>query len=165
MGDTLKDFLFTKLPTILALPREQVSWHFNPLCRTCSFEPECRSRSTREQTIGSLSNISLDDAAVLESLLVISRGRQDGQHKELLPDIEELHMLFADKPKAVDMEREFPTTLRKSKRILGIPNRRYKDGKIIPSSAKIEAARSHTVKASQNLARWSIKSDNVLCRL
>ena len=165
LDDSLKEFLFRRLPAILALPREQVKWHFNPLCRTCSFEPECRSRSIREQTLGSLSNISLDDAAVLESLLVISRGRHGVRQKEVLPDIEELHTLFLDKPKIMDMELEFPTTLRKSKRILGIPNRQYKDGKIIPSSAKIEAARSRTVKASETFEPRSVNFDIVTGRL
>lgn len=163
LDDSLKKFLFKKVPTILALPYEQVKWHFNPLCRTCPFESVCRSRAIREQTLGSLSNISLDDAAVLKSLLIISRGRHGVRQKEL-PDIEELHTLFSDKSKVMDMEREFPSTLRKSKRILGIPNRRYKDGKIIPSSAKVEAARSRTVKASQIFEPQSVNSDNVTGR-
>src|ERR1700734_3522856 len=99
ISDSLKAFLFHRLPKILALPRDNVKWHFNPLCRTCPFEPECRTRAIREQTLGSMPNISLDQAHVLDSLLVISRDHQTEPRPKPITDIEDLHILFADRPK------------------------------------------------------------------
>jgi len=144
ISDSLKAFLFHRLPKILALPRSEVSWHFNPLCRTCPFQPECRTRTIREETLGSMPNVSLDQAHLLDSLLVISRGKEIDSMPKKLTDIEDLHRLFADKTKLNALERAFPSTLRKSKRILGLPNR--SNGRHISSSAKVEAARTNTIQ-------------------
>lgn len=143
LSDSLDKFLFTRLPYILTLPREQVKWHFNPLCQTCHYEPKCRSRAVRERTLGSMPNISLDEANVLESLLAISR-RESKSSSGKLTDIEDLHKLFEDKDKIDVLSRSFPSTLRKAKRILGLPNR--SDRKRVASSAILEAARTQTVK-------------------
>jgi hypothetical protein len=92
-------------------------------------------------------NISLDQAGVLESLLVISRGDKTAPNK--ITDIEDLHTLFADKPKLRALERAYPSTLRKSKRILGLPNR--SNERHISSSANVEAARTNTIRVRIHL--------------
>jgi hypothetical protein len=144
LSDSLKAFLYHRLPKILSLPRNKVKWHFNPLCRTCPFEPECRARAIREKTLGSMPNISLDQANVLENLLNLSRGNEIESRTEKLTDIEDLHTLFADKPKLSALERAFPSTVRKSKRILGLPNRSSETH--VSFSATVEAARTSTIK-------------------
>lgn len=90
-------------------------------------------------------NISLDEANVLESLLVISRNHGGRSRSHDLADIEDLHTLFADKPKMIALERLFPSTMRKSKRILGVPNRKHKSAHV-SASAKVEAARTNTIR-------------------
>jgi hypothetical protein len=89
-------------------------------------------------------NISLDQAGVLASLLVISRGDESESIPKKVTDIEDLHTLFEDKPKTRSLERAFPSTLRKSKRILGLPNR--SNEKYVSSSAIVEAVKTNTIK-------------------
>lgn len=144
LSDSLKTFLYHRLPKILSLPRDEVKWHFNPLCRTCPFEPECRARAIREQTLGSMPNISLHQATVLESLLAISRDHEIEPRPKPITDIEDLHVLFADRPKLSALERAFPSTLRKSKRILGLPNR--SNDRHVSFSPNVEATRTNTIK-------------------
>lgn len=88
-------------------------------------------------------NISLEEANVLQNLLVVSRGESGSRSRETT-DIEDLHRLFEDKDKMGFIGRSLPSTLRKSKRILGLPNR--SDNKHVVSSAMLEAARTRTVK-------------------
>jgi hypothetical protein len=149
ISDSLNAFLFHRLPKILELARDDVRWHFNPLCRTCPFKPECRTRAIREKTLGSMPNITLDQAQVLDGLLVISRGKENESRPRRITDIEDLHRLFADNTKLNVLERAFPSTFRKSKRILGIPNRN--NGRHTSSSAIVEAARTNMIKV-----RWPL---------
>lgn len=145
LSDSLRDFLFCRLPKILALPRERVKWHFNPLCRTCPFESDCRSRAIQEQTFGSMPNISLAEADTLSSLLAILHTSQAND----MTDIEELHTLFKDLPRMGHLANTFPSTFRKAKRILGIPNRTNKQS--VSVSPMVEAARTNNITVSHHL--------------
>ena len=72
----LDDFLFNKLPLVLSQKREEVKWHLNPLCRGCTYERSCTERAVRDGELGSMANISIQDAEVLKTVLSVS-GRQD----------------------------------------------------------------------------------------
>lgn len=144
LSDSLRNFFFHRLPRILAMSRDTVKWHLNPLCKTCPYQPECRARATRERTIGSMPNISLDDAHVLENLLDISRRYSEAPRLHDKTEIEDLHRLFADKSKQDALEQSYPSTFRKAKRILGIPNRSDKKRRSISSS--VEAARTKRIQ-------------------
>lgn len=139
ISDSMRGFLFSRLPKIIAQPQEKVRWHFNPLCRTCPFEPDCRERAAREQTLGSMPNISLADADTLSRLVSLSRASQS----EGISDIEELHKLFANPSKMESFAQQSPSTFRKSKRILGVPHRE-RNGSASTSSI-VEASRGNEI--------------------
>jgi hypothetical protein len=130
----------------MGLPRQDVQWHYNPLCRNCPYDAECRSRAIREGKIGSMPNISLDQAAVIENLLRASR-RLDNPSSAPLSDIEDLHTLIADQTKFKALEASFPGTTKRAKRILGLPPRTRPS--VVVTSAAVEARRSNTVQVSQ----------------
>lgn len=99
-------------------------------------------------------NILLDDANVLAGLLSISRCEDRSRSKEI-SDIEDLHKLFEDKDRVESLSRSFPSTLRKSKRILGLLDR--SDRKHTAYSAMLEAARTRTIKVrllSSTVSAW-----------
>ena len=140
-------FLFKELPRILNQPYEQVKWHYNPLCHGCKYEPECRPRVQKEGGLGSMPNISIDDAKVLKDLLRLSDV--SAPFNESLTDIEQLHDLFA-KPRKLDIILgRSPALVKKSKQILAIPRKRMKRGPIL--SPLVEAARENMVQVSSEV--------------
>lgn len=139
--DTLRPYLFEELPRTLNLPQEQVPWHFNPLCRGCPFERICIERAVGEGTLGSMPNISLDDAQVLRQLL--STAHAD-QHKS---DIENLHEILGNPAQFSELERKVPSLSRKTKIILGIPPRRKTIGPLL--SPMVEAAITGEIQTIQ----------------
>jgi hypothetical protein len=157
LSDSLKAFFFQRLPQIMQLPRQNVQWHYNPLCRNCPYNTGCRSRALHEAKIGSMPNISLDQAAVLENLLLASRSLDDNSTSTKLTDIEDLHRVIADQTKFQTLENSFPTTVRKAKRILGLP-RRSRPSAVVASAA-VEASRTHTLRVSQFFSFYSILND------
>ncbi|KAF9486004.1 hypothetical protein BDN70DRAFT_902787 [Pholiota conissans] len=123
-------FIFQELPQVLSLPIEDVNWHYNPLCRGCRYEPDCKSRAVKEKRIGIMPNISIDDAKILKSLL---RVAQPSPH---LTDIEDLHEII-DSPARLDQIANMsPTILKKAKQILLLPKKK----KGILESPVVEAA-------------------------
>ena len=142
-------FLFKKLPRVLNQPYEQVEWHYNPLCRGCKYEPECRPRA-QKGGLGSMPNISIDDARVLKDLLRLSHvSAPFNSDDEKLTDIEQLHDLFA-KPRKLDIiSGRSPVLVKKSKQILAVSRRRMKRGPIL--SPLIEAARENTIQVSSEV--------------
>jgi hypothetical protein len=147
LSDSMNDFLFLRLPRILGTPRDDVSWHYNPLCRSCPYTHECRTRSKDEKTFGFMPNISVEQAKVLEHLLTISQG---GAKTRGVTDIEDLHTLIEDHPRLAVLETSSPSTVRNAKRILGIPIRRSRE---TTSSAIVEAARKETIQVSEVIMR------------
>jgi hypothetical protein len=142
VSDSMKQFLFRRLPHLLGLPRASVRWHYNPLCRDCPYDSDCRSNALRQSKIGSMPNISLDQAQVLQSLLVSYREREDRLYTNETSDIEDLHLLFAEGATREGLERDIPGTVRTAKRILGIPLRKSKSS---PRSSMLEAALSRKI--------------------
>jgi hypothetical protein len=138
----MKHFLFSRLPHILNLPRESVRWHYNSLCRDCPFNSQCRSRAVHEQKIGSMPNITIEQAGVLENLLRYSR-EQEASASESVTDIEDLDRLIRNGPRLQGLDASVPTIVRKAKRILGIPVRRTKQ---VISSPIIDAAKTGEIQ-------------------
>jgi hypothetical protein len=131
-------YLFRELPQVISLPFEKVNWHYNPLCRGCRYEPDCRSRAVAENKLGIIPNVSIDDAKVLKDLLRASRAIPP------LTDIEELHELMMNPAKLEQIAKTSPTVLRKAKQILLLPKR--KKGILI--SPAVEAARTRQIQVS-----------------
>jgi hypothetical protein len=120
-SDSMQQLLFHKLPHILRLPPESVPWHYNPLCRSCPFDSQCRSRALQERKIGSMPNITTEQANILDKLLRSSH-EQDPRASENVTEIEDLDQLIRNGPKLQSLEVSVPSTIRKAKRILGIPS-------------------------------------------
>lgn len=145
-SEPLRNFLFRQLPQILELSRKEVHWHYNPLCRNCPYDYECRSKAL-EGELGSMPNISLDEAKILKRMLAVSRDHENQSHIEV-PDIEELHTLIGNQNKFNALEHAFPRTIKKAKRILGLQNRIGK--RRSPTSPVVEAARDSIIKVWQS---------------
>lgn len=144
-------FLFEELPRILSQRYEQVKWHYNPLCHGCKYEPECRPRVQKEGGLGSMPNISIDDARVLKDLLRLSHVSAPFDSDEKLTDIEQLHDLFA-KPRKLDIiSGRSPVLVKKSKQILGVSRKRMKKGPLL--SPPVEAARENAIQVSSEMPR------------
>lgn len=141
LSESLDDFLFRQVPRIVALPREDVKWHFNPLCAVCPYKSSCRGRAVAEGRIGSIPNISLDDEHMLQGLLAIARGTG---HKTT--DIEDLHLLIEDARRFQLAEVTYPSTIKKAKRILALPLRRNIRDTL--RSPIVEAARTRSLKVT-----------------
>lgn len=147
LSDSLKKFIFRKLPQIIAERRENVKWHYNPLCRNCPYDCDCRASTVRDGKLGVIPNLSLEDAKDLGTLLVGSRGAGGQSTSHALSDIEDLHLLVSDQDRFNAFEESFPSTARKAKRILGLPLRKSRGAQ--PISAAVEAARSNTIQVDQ----------------
>ncbi|KAF8070719.1 hypothetical protein FPV67DRAFT_1624405 [Lyophyllum atratum] len=150
LSTSLDRFLFEKIPDILSLPAENVKWHYNPLCRGCPYEQDCKANAVHHGELGSIPNVSLDDVQTLRGLLRIS---SDSMHAHISAreetDIEDLHRLIVQPMKLDTLALSFPSTLKKSRRILALPR---KSRQI--DSPVVEAARSKRpqVKLQRNLA-------------
>ncbi|KAJ7270062.1 hypothetical protein B0H12DRAFT_1178144, partial [Mycena haematopus] len=134
---SLDDFLFRRLPKILSIPRANIDWHLNPLCRGCPFESDCEKRTVEDGELGSIPNISLAEVKPIRTLLGISRGFSTAN--SVVTDIEDLHFLLGNTGKLDKIRKSFPSTLKKVKRILAV--RRSS-----PVSPMVEAARTKAVQ-------------------
>ncbi|KAF8161323.1 hypothetical protein B0H34DRAFT_652731 [Crassisporium funariophilum] len=147
LAPALDAFLFRDLSRIIALPHEQVKWHYNPLCHGCKYESECRPRAQTAGELGTMPNISIDDAKFLKDLLRISRDRTSGLSSriEQLTDIEELHELIANPVKLENIAASSPGLVKKSKQILALPKKlRRNNGSSL--SPVLEASRTNMVE-------------------
>lgn len=145
LSSSLDQYLFYQLPGILSLPHDQVEWHFNPLCRSCNFETECRTRAVEEKTLGIIPNISIDDAHVLKDLLRISHTLAISP----ITDIEDLHLLLSAPSRLGSLSKSSPSLLKRSKQILALPRRRAINSALL--SPVVEAVRLNEVKVTRNL--------------
>lgn len=101
-------------------------------------------------------NISLEQAKVLKSLLSISH---DSNSQSLgapsVTDIEDLHTLIEDRSKLDNLAISFPSTVKKARRILGLPTRSAT--RRVPSSAVVDAAISRRIEVRDcNIYRLTI---------
>src|SRR6266540_6781699 len=118
LSPPLDTLFFKTLPKIVASPRENVKSHFNSLCRGCKYEPICRTRALDQGELGSMANISIDEAKALKDLLRVSR---DNPRKTSgLTDIEELHNLISKRHKLEGIAKSSPSLVRKVKQILSL---------------------------------------------
>ncbi|PPQ75118.1 hypothetical protein CVT26_008296 [Gymnopilus dilepis] len=147
--------LFKELPKVLGLPDSQVRWHYNPLCRGCRYEPECRRRAMDDGELGSLPNISLEDFKVLKELLRISRASFHRPSDQRLPDIEELHELFEDRAK-IDFLSSHPSTFNKAKKVLAIP-KKLLSNRLKIYSPIVEASRGKEIQALKVIPRRNFR--------
>ncbi|KAJ3833831.1 hypothetical protein F5878DRAFT_387710 [Lentinula raphanica] len=141
----LDDFLFRRLPAILSLPREDVFWHYNPLCQSCPFSPDCRQNAIDQGEIGSMSNISIPEAKLLRSLLQLWQESQRS-HSPGETDIEDLALLLQDSNAMQRISGSYPVTMRKARRTLALPSRNRKNSKQDVSSPVVEAARTGKIQ-------------------
>ncbi|KAF7315521.1 AAA-12 domain-containing protein [Mycena indigotica] len=130
LAQSLDKFLFRNLPKIVFRPREEIQWHFNPLCRDCPFEANCKQLTIVEGRFGTIPNISPDQVEVLRG--IVRKSQVDNQHRTT--DIEDLHHLLSNN----EMRRLDPIAAKKAKRILAMR-------KSSLTSPILEAAKSHTV--------------------
>ncbi|KAJ7686577.1 hypothetical protein B0H17DRAFT_1204242 [Mycena rosella] len=137
LSPSLDDFLFRRLPKILSLPRESVDWHYNPLCRGCSFKSDCEKRTVEDGELGAMPNISLAQVKTIRTLLGISRA--DSGSESSVTDIEDLHLLLTDVSKLDAINKSYPSTLKKARRILAVQRNSR-------ASPAVEAARTKTVQ-------------------
>ncbi|KAF8911535.1 hypothetical protein CPB84DRAFT_1722843 [Gymnopilus junonius] len=137
--------LFKELPKVIALPYEEVKWHYNPLCHGCHYEPVCRARAQDKGEIGSMPNISIDDARALKDLLRISRVPALPKSENRLPDIEQLHELFGHRAKVDLLANLSPMVVKRAKQILAIP-KKVAMAQIAIRSPVVEAARTKDIQ-------------------
>ncbi|KAG7091140.1 hypothetical protein E1B28_010194 [Marasmius oreades] len=146
LSPPLDGFLFRRLSQILNLPRESVSWHFNPNCNGCPYTSSCSRRSVEGGELGSMSNISFGQAKVLRNLLSMWRnGEEYRKTGEDVTDIEDLTSLFEDGKAIQSISNSNPITMRKAKRVLALPTR-VREGSHPLKSAVVEAARTNSVQ-------------------
>ncbi|KAJ7594888.1 hypothetical protein C8J56DRAFT_927866 [Mycena floridula] len=122
LSSSLDNFFFSQLPRIIFLDRKAVSWHYNPMCRGCPYTSECRDTAVQQGELGSMSNISIEDARSLRYLLRMSHD-EDIVSSAHLSDIEDLSSLISDRGKLGRLSRKFPMTVKKVRRILSMPVR------------------------------------------
>lgn len=148
LAPALDALLFRDLPKVIALPLDRVKWHYNPLCRGCRYEPECRTRAQDHGELGIMPNISLDDAKALKDLLRDARRASPPNQGERLTDIEDLHRLVANHAKLDGIAKTSPTVVKKAKQVLQLPKKfRPQIGPL--SSPIIEAARTKGIRVSR----------------
>ena len=141
LSPPLDTLFFKTIPKIVALPRENVKWHFNPLCRGCKYEPTCRTRTLDQGELGSMPNISIDEAKALKDLLRMSRKTSG------LTDIEELHNIVSEHRNLAGITKSSPSLVRKAKQILSLPKKVPANGHPMPSPL-LEAARKKQIQVS-----------------
>jgi hypothetical protein len=147
LAPALDALLFRDLPKVIALPLDRVKWHYSPLCRGCRYEPECRTRAQEHGELGSMPNISLDDAKALKDLLRDARRASPPNQGERLTDIEDLHRLVANHAKLDSIAKSSPTVVKKAKQVLQLPKKfRPQIGSIL--SPIVEAARTKVIQVS-----------------
>ncbi|KAJ7647709.1 hypothetical protein FB45DRAFT_987359 [Roridomyces roridus] len=137
LAPSLDDFLFRRLPQILAREHDSVDWHLNPLCRSCPFKSDCEQRTVENGELGSIPNISLAQVRILRTLLGISRGITGLRPDHT--DIEDLHLLLNDTSRLRRVGTSFPSTLKKAKRLLAVQP-------ASPLSPLVEAARTKAIQ-------------------
>lgn len=147
LAPTFDNFLFEKLPRILHQPYEQAKWHYNPSCHGCKYEPECRTRVQKEGGLGSMPNISIEDARALKDLLRLPPVSGPVNLDEKLTDIEQLHDLFM---KPCELDKRSPALVKRSKQILAISRKRTKRGPML--SPLVEAARKNAIQVSSEVS-------------
>jgi predicted RecB family nuclease len=114
----MDSFLFSFLPRVVELDRENVPWHYNSLCSTCQWKQDCKERTEQEDTVSMIPDLSVEEAGFLRETIQLSRQNPP------VTDIEELELLARKRLKP--LEKQYPTTARRFRRILAL--KRGEDG-------------------------------------
>ena len=144
LAPSIDRFLFERLPKLLALQRESVDWHFNPLCQGCKFSSGCREASIEEGRLGSMPNISITDARALQELLNSAASTLDQSF--VSSDIEDLCQLVSSPSAFTTLEKQFPVLVKKGRRILRLPQNRPNCRESALASPMLDAANTKTVQ-------------------
>jgi hypothetical protein len=120
LSSSINDFLFFRLPKLLAQPMPSVSWHLNPNCRGCPYVEDCSFRAIRDGELGSMPNISQEDVRVLRDLLRIAKSNA-GLEPSGVSDIEDLGNILSNQPVFERLSRASPITMKKARKILAVP--------------------------------------------
>jgi len=140
LAPALDAFLFRALPKVISLHHDDVKWHYNPLCHGCRYEPDCKSRALEDGEIGSMPNISIDDARALKDLLRMSKDKP--KH---LTDIEDLHGLVASPARLSKVAKSSPSLIKKARQVLALPKKTRSE---IMQSPMVESSRTKQVHVS-----------------
>ncbi|KAF9560961.1 hypothetical protein CPC08DRAFT_735698 [Agrocybe pediades] len=146
LAPPLDTLLFRDLPRVITSPFDEIKWHYNPLCRGCRYETDCRTRAEKQGELGSMPNISIDDARALKDLLRISRtgSFNSNASSDRLTDIEDLHELVRNQTKFSRLSKSSPTIVKKTKQILSLPKKIRAHQEI--ESPIVEAARTKFIQ-------------------
>lgn len=147
LSPTLDALLFRDLAKIVSMPIERVKWHYNPLCRGCRYESDCRPRAQTQGELGIMPNISIDDAKILKDLLRVYRVSSFPKSDVRLPDIEELHELVGNTARLDSIAKSSPTVVKRAKQILTLP-KKIRVQQVTVHSPVIEAVRTNNIQVS-----------------
>jgi len=153
--------LFRTLPKVISLPFDRVNWHYNPLCHGCRYEPDCRARSQDQGELGSMPNISIDDAKALKDLLRDARRASPPNQTDCLSDIEELHHLIANHSRLDNIAKSSPTVVKKAKQVLQLPKKVREQAEWLPSPI-VEAARTKMLQVSRQTSNEALQVPLIL---
>ncbi|KAG2016116.1 hypothetical protein CC2G_009317 [Coprinopsis cinerea AmutBmut pab1-1] len=146
LSPSLDTFLFDRLPRLLSLPKSRVKWHFNPLCSGCDYSAQCKRTVIREGRLGTMPNVSINDARVLQEFISLGEQAIEGFERNPPADIEDLHYLVSKKKRISVIESQAPITVQKVRKILALPKRIRRGDKAQNSSSVLDAARAKAVQ-------------------
>ena len=81
----------------------------------------CEARTVMEGKLGTIPNVSLDEERILKSLLGIVR--EVNPLNQNLTDIEDLAKVASDHVHWSQLQKEYPTMMKHSQRLLAIPRK------------------------------------------
>lgn len=142
----LTDLIFIRLPAILSTAHSKVSWHFNPLCKSCPFSSTCRGRVEKEYGLGKAGEVTLSEANEIRGFMKLGSEvrtllhlRQGAEIEDLVHDMDalsvegvgenqgselaQLRELIQDKLSMDYMETKWPASTKKVRRILALQHR------------------------------------------
>lgn len=98
-----------------------------------------------EGALGSMSNVSIDEARSLRGLLSLYRDMKP-RLEPPLSDIEDLSGLIQDRSAFARLSKSHPMTIKKAKRVLSLPVKERKD--MLISSPMIDAALQTSIQVN-----------------
>lgn len=129
------------------MKEEDLSFHFNGLCRTCKYKTDCRDDASKRKRLGALADISLADEAKIRNLLA-TRDPKERKASEI-EDIEDLITSkageLADTPIWKDVSRIFK-----------VRNRRNSDLKVVGAKSVVIDAWRETQDSKTGVPKFLV---------